>query len=193
MTKTQIAITNMAPRYGFQCPYVIPLSTADGRPIKPAFMPLPNKNGYPVISVRMRRLGISMQVQVHQIVAYQKFGDLIFKTRVRHLDNNKLNFSHENLTIGTAMDNYMDNPPELRERLSAIAKNNAKFLRKFTDEQIAEIRLMLDNGHTAPEVARLFGCCKNTIYSIHKGVYYKDSMVGELGQPLGSIANRSVP
>lgn len=124
MTKTEIAVQSLAQRYRFACPLVIPLKTTDGRPIKPPFIPRPNRKGYPVFSVRMRKLGISMQIHVHQVVAYQKFGADIFQPRivVRHKDNNKMNFLHENILIGTHKDNYNDNPDELKEKLKQVAR-----------------------------------------------------------------------
>ena len=42
-------------------------------------------------------------VKVHRLVAYQKFGDALFEEgiEVRHLDNNKLNNSEDNIALGT--------------------------------------------------------------------------------------------
>ena len=52
----------------------------------------------------------SSKVKVHRLVAYQKFGKRIFEpgVQVRHLDDNSLNNSWDNIGIGTQVDNWGD-------------------------------------------------------------------------------------
>ena len=52
------------------------------------------------------------RILVHRLQAYQKFGDEIFKEGivVRHLDNNSLNNSIDNIAIGTQQENMLDRP-----------------------------------------------------------------------------------
>lgn len=81
----------------------------------------------------------TINIKVHRLVAYQKFGKKIFEDGVvvRHLDGNKLNNLDENIGIGSQSDNMMDKTKEarLQHSLLATVKN-----RKFTDEQIKLIR-----------------------------------------------------
>lgn len=79
------------------------------------------------------------KVYTHKLIAYQKFGDKLFEKgiEVRHLDGNSLNNSEYNISIGTHRDNMMDVPKEVRKRKAIKA---AKKLRKFTNEEVDEIK-----------------------------------------------------
>lgn len=72
------------------------------------------------ISVNKKK--IVKSIPVHRLQAYKKFGEIIFMDgiQVRHLDNNKLNNSWDNLSVGNNSDNQLDIPKELR---SATLKN----------------------------------------------------------------------
>lgn len=56
------------------------------------------------------------KIRVHRLVAYEKFGDKIFKENieVRHLNNDRINNSWYNIDIGTASQNMNDRPKEVR-------------------------------------------------------------------------------
>ena len=75
------------------------------------------------------------RILVHRLQAYQKFGDEIFKEGVvvRHLDNNSLNNSFDNIAIGTQLDNILDRPSE--ERLNH-AKYASSFSQKYNHKEI---------------------------------------------------------
>lgn len=83
-------------------------------------------------------------VPVHRMVAYQKYGDLLFQAEcVRHLDGNPLNNCPDNIEIGTQSDNMMDIPYEIRKRKATIAshsysmkwdKNDVKKIKEFYNE-----------------------------------------------------------
>ncbi len=77
----------------------------------------------------------TMHVKVHRLVAYQKFGAALFEEgiEVRHLDNNKLNNSEDNIALGTHQQNMMDIPPEQR-RINAgnqVRKYDYKAIREY--------------------------------------------------------------
>jgi hypothetical protein len=84
-------------------------------------------------------------VNVHRFIAYHKFGKKIHKPGmyVRHLDNDSLNNSYDNIGIGTASDNQMDRPEE--ERM-ACSINAATKRRRFSDKEMEEIREKNKNG-----------------------------------------------
>ena len=79
------------------------------------------------------------KVRFHRLVAYQKYGDKLFEDgiEVRHKDGNSLNNFEYNIKIGTHKDNIMDIPKEIRMKKAIKA---SKKIRKFTDEEIEEIR-----------------------------------------------------
>lgn len=54
--------------------------------------------------------GKRVEIYVHQLLAYQKYGELMFneEIEVRHLDGNSLNNSEENVLIGTKSQNRND-------------------------------------------------------------------------------------
>lgn len=81
----------------------------------------------------------SIKVSVHRLVAFQKYGDKLFKKgiEVRHLDGNPQNNLEENIAIGTCRDNHLDIPVSKR---ILLATNAAKHLRKFNDLEIKQIR-----------------------------------------------------
>ncbi len=168
INKTQIAVREAARCYRFEHPYVYPVDTADGRPMGQPYVPSTNSRGYPIISFRRRRLEICMKVQVHQVVAYQLFGESIFGPGVqcRHRDNNKLNFSPSNLVLGTALDNHHDNSPETRAYLTAVIVAEGRKQRKLTDEQVTDLRARADTGETYVSLASRFGVSKSTVYYI---------------------------
>lgn len=82
----------------------------------------PNSNGYRGFSFYFNKK--TSCIKVHRIIGYFKFGEEIFKPgmMIRHLDNNKLNNTYDNLGIGTMLDNARDCPPELK---SEIAKKGS--------------------------------------------------------------------
>ena len=107
-----------------------------------------------------------VHVNVHRLVAYQKFGNRIYKKGldVRHLDGDKLNFSKDNIDIGTRRQNYMDIPEKERKR---ITKNLYLTNIKYTDEDIKEMyRQRIRLKYTYQKIADNFN-----IYS-YASVYY---------------------
>ena len=53
---------------------------------------------------------------IHKFVGYMIFGEIALRkgVNVRHLDDNPLNLSKENIAIGTSRDNNLDKPPCVR-------------------------------------------------------------------------------
>lgn len=74
----------------------------------------PNASGYYHFSMRLN--GITSNIPLHRLQAYQKFGDSIFEKGivVRHYNGNCLDNSKGNILIGTHSDNMMDKPKEQR-------------------------------------------------------------------------------
>ena len=96
-----------------------------------------DSRGYPFIKREID--GKKRQLPLHKLTAFQKFGDAIFKKgiQVRHLNSNKLDFSFQNIEIGTHRDNKMDFSLEERKKIGFIL-NFKK--RRFSKEQVEQIR-----------------------------------------------------
>jgi hypothetical protein len=96
-------------------------------------------NGYYKFNVKMN--GNSFSIKVHRLVAYQKYGEKLFKEgiQVRHLNNNKRDNSFSNISIGTASENALDKPKKTRRRASLIAGLSRSSL---TEEDVKRIRYL---------------------------------------------------
>lgn len=83
--------------------------------------------------------GYSARLSVARLVAYQKFGNEIFKQgiMIRHKDGNSLNNLDDNILIGTQSQNHLDKPLKQRTR-EAIRRSGAR--RVLTDKQVKEMR-----------------------------------------------------
>jgi len=79
-----------------------------------------------------------LKVSVHRLVAYQKYGDLLYSFQcIRHMDDDKGNNYEENIQGGTYLQNNMDKPRVIRK---AISINASTHVRKFTDNEMEQIR-----------------------------------------------------
>lgn len=58
----------------------------------------------------------NVSFSIHKFVGYLLFGEIALrkKVNVRHLDDNPLNLSKENIAIGTSRDNNLDKSPHVR-------------------------------------------------------------------------------
>lgn len=108
------------------------------------------RNKYKCICFKIN--GKDKKIPFHRLQAYQKFGDEIYKDdiEIRHLDNNPLNNSYENIGIGSNSDNKFDRPIEMRKRIAANAN------KKYSDELVLEIKDYYNSGHTYKEIMEKF-------------------------------------
>ena len=124
--------------------------------------------------------------QIHQLAAYQKFGDRWFhyKWQVRHLDGNRFNNKLENLELGTNTDNQQDRPIEDRRKSTSIAFNTplraqksaegvARLLRSCSDEQVRQIRNDYSTGMIKADIARKYNICRHIVRNIINEKSYK--------------------
>lgn len=111
------------------------------------------------------------RVFVHRLVAYQKYGNIIFdkNNMCRHLDNNKLNNFEINIIIGSAKDNSMDRPKEMRHKMAVYAASKNRI---FSDKLIKKIRLDRKNGFTYKKLINKYKVGKSTLsYIFNKASY----------------------
>lgn len=105
-----------------------------------------SNTGYYIFSIRVK--GIRTTVLAHRLVAYQKYGNKVFKKgmQVRHLDGNPLNNLNRNILIGTAKQNNQDKSVGVRMR---VAVNATSFIKKHNHEKILKLR---DQGLTYEKI-----------------------------------------
>jgi hypothetical protein len=102
-------------------------------------------------------------VKVHRFVAYFKFGDSIFSNEVRHLDDNSLNNTWDNIGIGTRLDNILDFPSEKRRR---IANCGASVVRRLSYSEANNLRLDKERGLTHRALCDKYDVSKTTVSEI---------------------------
>jgi hypothetical protein len=114
------------------------ISPFSGKPLKLSTKTLKCGYVYKWFTVRSSE-GLRVVVKVHRLVAYQKFGEEMFKSKlqVRHLDGNSLNNKNSNIAIGTASENALDKSPEIRMK---VAINASAAGRKFSDSKMREVK-----------------------------------------------------
>ena len=142
--------------------------------------PFPVRGGY--LSFSMRIGEKSVKVPVHQLVAFQKFGEayLVDGVQARHLDGNNQNNTWDNIDIGTATENAQDKPVEVRRRACSIAGKAGKgrarhFMRKLSFEQAEQIRKeYASGGVTQKQLAKKYNVGKGVICDLLNGrTYFK--------------------
>lgn len=130
------------------------------------------KCGYKTIALRVN--GKKSDVKVHRYQAYMKYGDKLYENGivVRHLNNNKLDNSWDNIAIGSYKDNSMDNP--LEERLKYAIKAS-KAANKYTKEFVEKIRKEYSDGLTYKDIIDKYNLPKSSLsyiinnsYKVHK-------------------------
>lgn len=99
-----------------------------------------NRNGvfyynFPVVDYENK----TWRVDVHKLMAYQKYGEAIFEDGIetRHLNGNSLDNSESNISIGTHQQNELDKDPGLRMKNAINASEN---IRRFTDVEMHQIK-----------------------------------------------------
>jgi len=99
-----------------------------------------------------------------------------FSLQVDHKDNDKRNNRLDNLEIVTKQENLT------RAWKSGCYKNNGfaskgapkKSLRKFSSEDVAQIKALKEAGLSYRKIAEKFNCNHGAIYQILKGYTYQD-------------------
>ncbi len=103
--------------------------------------------------------GKPFPIKVHQFCAYQKYGDAIFDEGivVRHLNNNSLDNSLDNLGFGTYSDNMLDKTETQRTWQAYIA--GSKNSRTDWDK----IDSARDSGMSYRELEKTYGVPKSSL------------------------------
>lgn len=124
-------------------------------------------HGYPMIFFRLNCKQII--VRIHRLVAYHKYGDVIFNKNVmvRHLDDDKLNFKESNIAIGNHKDNYYD--MTLEKRIGNTGKNKLS----LKDIEYIKNNHINNNGkYTSKQLGKMFNRHFTTILRYVRGELY---------------------
>ena len=121
----------------------------------------------------IRYYGERVTILVSKFIGYLKFGDEIFKegVEIRHLDDNSLNDSWNNIGIGTHSENMFDIPKETRIKRAINASNYA---RRFNDSIVKEIINDRNKGFTYLQLCEKYNTSKSTLsYFFNNAQYCK--------------------
>lgn len=129
-------------------------------------------SGYLRVGFRRRKLAINSGFLVHRLAAYCKYGDQLFEPSlvVRHLDGDPTNNSWANIALGTQSQNMFDIDIDVRIERSLSA---AKARRRFTDEEVAQMRLERSQGAKLADLCRKYNASKGTLSPILSGKLYQ--------------------
>ena len=119
------------------------------------------KSGYKSFGIRIGKK--SANIYFHDYQCFFKYGYLLFMTDcVRHLDNNKLNNTFDNIEIGTWKDNNHDNPKEVVIKNALMASS---LIVKY--HNVDEIRSYYSKSHSYKDTMIKFNInSKGTLYWI---------------------------
>lgn len=87
---------------------------------RPMVVNLKGRASYPRVTLQTRGMPKAFYVvELHKVIAYARWGPAAFApgVQVRHLNGDVLDCSWGNLALGTAHENQMDKPPEVRSRV----------------------------------------------------------------------------
>jgi hypothetical protein len=131
----------------------------------------PGQAPYGRVTVRIgdRRHAVS----IHQLAAYQLWGDAAFADgiHVRHLNGDSTDNRPENLALGTAVENSMDRPESDRKRQALHA---ASHRRTLDHGRIQELLTMRRSGASLLQCGKAFGLSKGQVSEIMSGKLYSE-------------------
>jgi hypothetical protein len=83
----------------------------------------------------IRNAGEFLKISVSKLQAFQKYGEASFEKGivVRHLNQNSMDNSFDNIAIGTRSDSMFDQTPEQR---LARSKHASSFITKFNHDEV---------------------------------------------------------
>lgn len=120
-----------------------------------------NRYGYKTVCLHSDKAGYKISKPVHRLVDEQFIDNPENKKEVNHIDGNKINNNASNLEWCTRQENS--------DHASRSGLRNT--IRKFTKEQIIEIRNRIDNGEGFRKVGREF----NSPHPVIRKIYYRET------------------
>lgn len=132
--------------------------------------------GYNRKELTVRDRHLTYNISFHRIQGYKKFGDRIFEDgiQVRHLNNDSLDNSWDNIDIGDNSDNRMDLSDEVRLTASIIATRKMQNNRRTYEERCV-IYMKLHKGLTYREIMSEHKISQSTLSSMkNRSKEYRD-------------------
>lgn len=131
-----MSILNEALLYAHNTGYIVDKSGdifLNGKKLKGRIKTISGHSPYREFAIKFNNT--VQYLKVHRLQALQKYGNEIFKAGivVRHLNNNSLDNSYDNIVIGTVQDNAMDIPESTRR---ANAQHAASFITKYNHQEV---------------------------------------------------------
>lgn len=105
---------------------------------------------------------------VHQLAAYQKYGEVALTQETRHRDGNPRNNRRDNILIGTRSDNELDKPVEVRR---AVALKATEHVTKW-DQDAESIRADRRAGYSYRELCRKYDIAKSSLHFLLNDAQY---------------------
>lgn len=94
-------------------------------------------------------------------------GNIPKELQVCHTCDNRACLNPEHLYLGSAKDNARDRDQRGRKASTLGSKNGNN---KLCENQVVQIKKMLNEGKTLPEIAKYFPVTKSNIWCIKKGI-----------------------
>lgn len=105
-----------------------------------------------------------MRISIHTFAAYCFYGEEAFKHQcVRHLDGNVLNFSKQNIALGTYSDNEADKT--LQNKQNAV-------LNRLSNDMVRNIRRLDSLGNSRTKISETTGVDFRAVQRILNGERY---------------------
>ncbi|QNI20428.1 HNH endonuclease [Bacillus phage 1_ICo-2020] len=106
----------------------------------------------------------SRPIPAHRLIAYIKYGEVAFEAEcVRHLNDNSLDNSWDNIALGTHMDNHLD---AVRNGKTEPKKAKAPRVETFGERLSRNIDVAIslrNEGKTYLDIGKLFGVSDRTV------------------------------
>lgn len=121
--------------------------------------------------------GVNYTARMHRLAAYCFYGDKLFEEGllVRHLNDDKTDLSSNNIVMGTQFDNMADIS---EEKLAVMSSKKRRYAisngitpprkLKITDEQVIEIMILIANGDSQRNIAKLYNVHHSSISYIYR-------------------------
>lgn len=148
-----------------------------GKPVKLMLKNFSNPPVYLGFNVRLKINGSSSvrRVLTHRLQSFQKFGHDIFKEGIetRHKNGNSLDNSFDNILIGTASENQMDIPEQVRKASGTKASSK---IRRFSDDVVREIKSDRESGLKYKDLCLKYKTSKGTLSYLFNDSNYAKSV-----------------
>ncbi|WP_427110909.1 hypothetical protein [Lysinibacillus xylanilyticus] len=135
---------------------------------KPLSVKKGTSNIYPAFTLNKFEQSITgtYKIPIHRFAAYCFYKDdaLVKGVVIRHIDGNVLNFSKQNIAIGTQSENHFDIPEEIRVMRAT----------RLTVSDILEIRKSRSLGERVSIIADKYSVTPKTVYKIIKKETFKN-------------------